>query len=333
MSRPKVFIILINWNGKKDTLECLESLSKISYPNFKVVVVDNGSSDGSVQAIQERFPDVDLLKAKKNLGFTGGNNLAMRHAVGKNAEFVFLLNNDTVVDSEIIDELLGASRLFNHEGIFGPKIYYYSDPNKIWFAGTNWNPQRFEFVNIAHQQQDNNKNSNKIKETDFVNGCALFLSTEILKKVGLFDERFFLTYEETDLCYRARAFGYKSILVPRAKVWHKVSVSFGGELSPLFIYFMTRNRLLWAEIHLSLKERIRLYAKTLNDFVRCFFPPKPNGCNLELTLSGIRNYLKIYRHDVIKKYTNPVKRATVWAITDYVLRNFGNCPEAVRSIR
>ena len=333
MSRPKVFIILINWNGRKDTLECLESLSKISYSNFKVVIVDNGSTDGSVQAIQERFPDVDMLKAKKNLGFTGGNNLAMRYAIRKNAEFVFLLNNDTVVDPEIIDELLGASELFNHEGIFGPKIYYYSDPGKIWFAGTNWNPKRFEFVNRCYQQQDNKKNSDKIKETDFVNGCALFLSTEILKKIGLFDERFFLTYEETDLCYRARAFGYKSILVHRAKVWHKVSVSFGGELSPLFIYFMTRNRLLWAEIHLSLKERIRLYWITLKDFTRCTFLPKLNGYNFQLTFSGICNYLKVYKDSVIQNYSNPVKRAKIWAITDYVLRNFGNCSDAVRSIR
>lgn len=272
MNKPKIFIILINWNGRKDTLECLESLSKINYSNFKVVIVDNGSTDGSVQAIQERFPDVDILEAKKNFGFTGGNNLAMRYALKRNAEFIFLLNNDTVVDPDIINELLSASEPFNYEGIFGAKIYYYSEPNKIWYAGAKWDSKKFGFVNQNHRRFETQRDSNKIEETAYVNGCALFLSTNVLKKIGLFDERFFLTYEETDLCYRARAFGYKSILVPKAKVWHKVSVSFGGELSPLFIYFMTRNRLLWSEIHLSLKERIRLYYKTLNDFVRYFFP-------------------------------------------------------------
>lgn len=333
MNKPKIFIILVNWNGKKDTLECLESVYKINYSNFNIVVVDNGSTDGSVKAIKERFSDVNILKAKKNLGFTGGNNLGIHYALEKNAKFILLLNNDTVVDPDIIKELLSASELFNYEGIFGAKIYYYSEPNKIWYAGVKWDSKKFCFVNQNHRRFESQSDLNQIDETAYVNGCALFLSTNVIKKIGLFDERFFLTYEETDLCYRAKAFGYKNFVVHKAKVWHKISVSFGGDRSPLFIYFMTRNRLLWSEIHLCWNERIRLYCKTLNDFARCICPPKPNVGKFGLSLSDISNYLRIYKGNLINKYSDPVKRAKVWAITDYVLRNFGNCPDAVRSIR
>ena len=332
MYRDKVSIIVLNWNGKKDTLECLESIRKIDYQNFNVIVVDNGSRDDSVKAIKKEFPDADVLEARCNLGYAGGNNLGMRYAIKNGADYILLLNNDIIVDAQLLKNFIRATYHDSKWAILSAKIYYYSHPRKIWYAGARRINKTANFVHIGIGCIDNGKDFSTLIETDYACGCALFLRTSILNKIGLFDERFFLTYEETDLSYRAKTLGYKIFMVPEAKVWHKISVSFGGEHSPLFIYFLTRNSLLWAEIHLSLAERIRLYYHTVNDLFRCICPPKLNFDSNHLKLSDICNYIKIYKEDLINKYTDPVKRAKVWAITDYVLRKFGDCSDVVRSL-
>lgn len=332
MHRNKVAIIVLNWNGKKDTLECLESICKIDYKNFDVIVVDNGSSDDSVKAIQKKFPDIHVLETGNNIGYAGGNNYGLRYALRNGAYYILLLNNDIIVDSQLLNNFIQAADRIPNWGMLSAKIYYFSDPNKIWYAGARRIRNTANFIHLGKGCIDNGKDFSALVETDYACGCAIFLSASVLKRIGLFDERFFLTYEETDLSYRARALGYKCFLVPEAKVWHKISVSFGGEHSPLFIYFLTRNSLLWAEIHLSLIERIRLYYNTLKEFIRCICPPKPNFANFGFKIADMRNHFRIYKIDLIDKYKDPKRRAKVWAITDYTLRKFGDCSDAVRSL-
>ena len=138
MRYPKVYIIILNWNGRDDTLECIESVRNIDYPNFTVVVVDNGSSDDSVEAIHDKFPEITVLETGKNLGYAGGNNVGIRYVLRHRADFILLLNNDTIVDRKILSSFLDAVQLVGHSGIFGAKISFYSDPNKIWYAGAKW---------------------------------------------------------------------------------------------------------------------------------------------------------------------------------------------------
>ncbi|HET6516311.1 MAG TPA: glycosyltransferase family 2 protein, partial [Thermodesulfovibrionales bacterium] len=132
---PKIAIIVINWNGRDDTLECLASVRQVDYPHFEVIVVDNGSSDNSVEAIRNAFPEVTVIETRENLGFAGGNNVGMRHALKNRSEYIFLLNNDTVVDSQILKSFIRSSRLLPRDAILSAKIYYYSNPDKIWYAG------------------------------------------------------------------------------------------------------------------------------------------------------------------------------------------------------
>lgn len=326
---------MLNWNGKNDTLECLASIGKMDYPNLDVILVDNGSQDGSVAAIQREFPEVMIVETESNLGFASGNNMGIRHALRNGAEYALVLNNDTIVDPQLIKSFLASSTIERKAGIFGAKIYYYSQPNKIWYAGGRWVNKLSQFIHVGMGCLDNGKDFVSVVETDYVCGCAFFIKAEVLRKIGLFDEKFFLTFEETDLCYRARRAGFKSLFIPDAKVWHKVSVSFGGEGSPLFHYFMTRNILLWAERHLPLDDKLKLYRNMLKMIAKEVLPP---GFRTVITEKHIRfrstfEILRKYAEACRRKYKDPARKAILIAVRDYLLRRFGNCPESIRSLR
>ena len=330
----KVAIIILNWNGKKDTLECLESVFKIEYGNFDVIVVDNGSNDGSVKAIQNKFPEVNVLETGKNLGYAGGNNFGIRYALKKGTDFILILNNDVVVDSQLLNEFINAWKLFPEGGIFAGKIYYFSQPKVIWYAGAKRVRHTAYFKHIGQGCRDNGKDFNTILETDYASGCAFFVNVSVFKKIGLFEERFFLTYEESDFCYRARRAGFKCYFVPEAKVWHKVSISFGGENSALFKYFMARNKLLWAEKNLNFFKRLEVYGRAVYEFLKFIIPPRfylSFSGNASLPEAIYRSMLE-YKKSFIAKYKDPNRKAYRWGLRDYVLRRFGDCPDSVRSL-
>ncbi|HIC91275.1 MAG TPA: glycosyltransferase family 2 protein [Syntrophaceae bacterium] len=320
MSYPKVSIIILNWNGLEDTLECLESVFKLDYPNFEVIVVDNGSTDDSVRQIRQEFPDVVIIENGKNLGFAEGNNVGIRYAIKNGAEYVLLLNNDTVVDPQLLNAFVEASQLYPEAGIFGAKIYYYSEPNRIWDAGAKWNQNIGKFYIIGENQLDNENKFEQMIEVDYACGCSLFFRTALVSKIGLLDQRFFLTWEETDWCYSARRAGFKCLYVPKAKVWHKVSASFGGNHSPLFRYFYIRNRLLWAQRNLPFSKRWDVYKHVVKELFPC----------LKLKEYPVvkRIYWDIYR--CVKK---PQVKAQLLGLRDFVLRRFGDCPKGVHRLK
>lgn len=336
---PKVSIIVLNWNGRDDTLECLSSIRQIDYPNFNVVVVDNGSSDDSVSTIRKSFPEVVVLENGENLGFSRGNNVGIRYAMEHDADYLFLLNNDTVVDSGLIRYFLEASERIGQEAILGAQIYYYSEPYKIWYAGARWISELQQFYHTGQGHIDDGKEFTSLSETDYVCGCALLVSAPLLRQIGLLDEDFFLTFEETDLCYRARRAGHKSYIVPQAKVWHKVSTSFGGERSPMWSYFLMRNRLLWARKNLSLSRRLVLYKRVSFELLRYYLPPRFHLKNSsgEETLRAVIyrsfiDYIKDFQNVFMEKFNNPARKARLWAVRDYLLHRFGNCPDDVRTL-
>jgi GT2 family glycosyltransferase len=329
----KVAIIVLNWNGKKDTLECLDSIRKIDYQNFDVIVVDNGSTDDSVKVIQKKFPEVNILETGENLGYAGGNNYGMRYAIDNGADYILLLNNDVIVDSQLVKNFVDATLRVTPWAIFAAKIYYYSQPKKIWYAGARRIRSTAHFIHIGQGNVDNDNEFNSLTETDYACGCAIFFYKGVIDKIGLFDEKFYLTYEEADFCYRARRSGIKSYIVPDAKIWHKISISFGGEESALFRYFITRNKLLWAEKNLPFFQRILIYLRASNEFMDLLFPPFRLNMDKDVSfINKVYNSLIEYKYSFIENYNDPLRKAKLWGLRDYLLRRFGNCAESVRLI-
>lgn len=303
----KIYVIILNWNGKGDTLTCLENLEYVTTPHH-VVVVDNGSSDGSEEAIRKKFPQVYLIQTGENLGYAEGNNVGIRYALENQADFLFILNNDTIVTKDILEHFLKRD-----VPIQGGKALLMEDPQKIDHLGGNWNPKqgRFELVG-ANAPASEWKNPVSI---DYVCGVALFAKAEVFEKVGLFDPRFFLFWEECDWCYRAKQAGYLIQTCPEALLFHKKSASFTGG-KPHTCYFWWRNRLLWIEKNCKGKELRHLKLEILKDY-----------------LQALKHFiLKTLQYPFARKtYERRLRyrfyRALLTGIHHYHFRRFGNCPK------
>lgn len=239
-------VVILNWNRREDTLACLESLYHGQSMPFSVIVVDNGSTDGSLPAIEERFPQVIQLRLNENIGFASGTNHGLRHALEAGADFVLALNNDTIVDPDCIPTLLKFAKA--EYGILAPLIYYYSRPDAIWAAGGKTHPLLLERHDPWAGRSDPGQWPDRI-EQDFVTGCAMLLSRQFLTAAGMFDECFRLYYEDSDLCLRAKEAGYKIATIPAAKIWHKVATSSGGSDSPNERYWMARSSVRYFSKH------------------------------------------------------------------------------------
>ncbi len=241
--KPKVAIVIVTWNGKEDCLFCLSSLRKLLPPHPSIIVVDNGSSDGTAGAVTEYFPEVTLITSPVNLGFTGGNNKGIEKALSEGADYICLLNNDTEVDPRFLEELLLAAGKEPVAGILGARIMYHDRKDIIWSQGIAVN----RITGRIYTTYNNRKDSeipDGITQVDAVSGAAMLLKGEMLREVGFLDEDYYLCFEDVDLCLRAGRKGYRVITVPASRVWHKVSGSMGGEYSEMTVYYSTRNHLL-----------------------------------------------------------------------------------------
>jgi len=217
---PKVSIITLNWNALEDTIECLESLQKVAYPNFEVIVVDNGSECNQAQILKERFGDfIKVIENEVNYGFAKGCNIGMADALNRGIDYMLLLNNDTVVAPDFLDELINVVRSDSKIGIAGGKIYTYSDRDKVWFAG-GLVKNGSETIDIRQALKDEGQ-FEEIVECGWIIGCLMLISREVLQTIGMFDEKFFFGGEDLDLCSRAEMEGYRITWVPTCKIWHK----------------------------------------------------------------------------------------------------------------
>jgi GT2 family glycosyltransferase len=242
-----VSIVILNWNGKDVIFECLKSLEKLDYPNYEIVVVDNGSTDGSCELLEKGYPDIKLVKNRENLGVAQGINIGVKHSTG---EYVLLLNNDTIVDESLLKELLKVLERGDDVGVVGPKIYYFDDPQRIWAAGggkINW---RTGDVRLSGGDEIDKGQYESVTELDYVSGCALLTRKDLFCKIGYMDESFFAYFEETDWCVRASNEGYRLLYVPKARMWHKVRAS-SRNISGFHEYQMTRNMFWFLKKHLD----------------------------------------------------------------------------------
>ena len=236
-----VAIILINWNNESDTAECLESCQALDYPDCSIIVVDNGSGDGSGGRLRERFPGVEVIETGCNLGFAGGNNVGIRHALENRAGLVWLLNNDTVVDPGALTALIDVAERDRTVGMVGSKISYYEAYDKLWYAGGNLDDRTPYRCSHRGLNEEDRGQYDDTGETGFVTGCSLLVRREVIEQIGLLDEKLFLYFEDTDWGARARRSGWKLMYAPLSIVLHKASASLGGMESPLMRYYLARN--------------------------------------------------------------------------------------------
>lgn len=282
----KLFTVILNFNGGKDTIKCLDSLKKADTRGIEhqVVVVDN-ASNGGVHGIR-KFKWVKIIENRENLGFTGGNNIGIKHALQEGADFVMILNNDTILDKSTILQLVKVAEKRTDAGIFSPKIYFaqgfefhkkqYKKDERgkvLWYAGG-----RIDWDNVLGSNRGVDEvdigRYNRISETDFATGACMLIRREVLEQVGVFDDKYFLFFDEkyfmyledADLSQRTREAGWKVLYVPDSHLWHKVagSSAIGSDLND---YFITRNRMLFGMCYASLRAKFALVRESVKLFI------------------------------------------------------------------
>jgi GT2 family glycosyltransferase len=262
---PKVCAVILNMTNTPCLLECLGSLGGVSYENLEIIVVYNGPRSGdfekAVRRVSSRVSDV--LFTGYNSGFAAGNNAGIRRSVRAGADYVLLLNDDTVVAADFLSLLVARAESVPGIGMLGPRIYYLSQPDTIWFSGAAFDREKCSLSFPGSDLQAGVYGHEGPAETAYVTGCALLVSRRVIESVGLLDETFFLYWEDSDWGLRATAAGFRIEVLPAAKIWHKVSASSGGNDSPLKAYHKTKGHLFFARRHSP-----RAVPRLLRGFIR-----------------------------------------------------------------
>jgi GT2 family glycosyltransferase len=232
---PLVVIVVLNWNGREDSKECLESLRLLTYERRKVLLVDNGSTDGSADMLREQFPEAEILQTGRNLGYARGNNAGIGRALETGADFIVLLNNDTTAESDFVTKLVEEARGDETIGVIGPRIHRYDRRDRVWFAGGRVNLLWGWTRHVGNGARDRGQFRGTVDE-DYQTGAAMMISRKALAQLGMLDPEYVSYFEDTDFCLRARAAGFRVVCRRDALVYHKISRSTGGGLSPAKAY-------------------------------------------------------------------------------------------------
>jgi len=272
MPEPLVYIVILNTNRRDDTLACLESLSKSTYKNLKTIVLDNSSTDGSVEAIRPAFPDVQIINLAENLGYAGNNNVGIEEAMKQGADWVLVLNEDTTLDSNCMTELIKVGESDPKIGIVGPMVYHHNEPTVIQSAGgmlgKYWQSQHLG-QNEADAGQFTSPHA-----VEWISGCAILVRRAAIENAGMLDASFFIYWEETEWCIRVARSGWKIVHVPQAKIWHK-GVQRDYQPKPSFTYYGTRNQLLTlSKHHAPLNVMLYNWLQTVRTLVSWTVKPK-----------------------------------------------------------
>jgi len=245
---PLVYIVVLNWNGWRDTLECIESLRSLTYPNYRIVIVDNGSANDSEARIRAAHPDIPFLQTGRNLGFAGGNNVGIRYALERDADYLWLFNNDALARPDALTALVERAESDPRIGFVGSKVLFASRPDLVWFAGGTINPETGRGEHIPNTAPDDERLP-PAHEPSNLTGCSLLARREVVERVGPLPDLYFLYYEEVDWQYTARGRGWKALYEPASVALHKVSVSAGID-SPLAAFHAARSRLIFVRRHM-----------------------------------------------------------------------------------
>jgi GT2 family glycosyltransferase len=254
---PRVLVIVLDWNGASDTLACLTSLATVDYPTFDVLVVDNGSRQSVAPAVRARFPAVRCIELPTNLGYAGGNNVGLRHALADGYDYAYVLNNDTVVEPGALRAAIAAARRTD-AAVVGGKVVALDDPSRLWMTYGRVD-YRQSLVALEGWGEPDRGQYDATRDVEWVPGCALLFSSRALADVGLFDERFFAYHEDVDWCTRARKRGWRVVFEPAAVVRHRGNATLGGAVyvSPRK-YLSARSTILYARKHASVLQKAKL---------------------------------------------------------------------------
>jgi GT2 family glycosyltransferase len=303
-NNPLVYIVILNWNNAADTLECLKSLHDIDYQPYVPIVVDNGSTDGSVEKIYTAFPSIHQIKLDSNLGYAAGNNVGIKFALEAGADYILVLNNDTIVDRYMLKELVFLAEGEENCGMVGPKMYCFQPQDTIFALGSfiNWSKgyttNRGMFKHVSEIEVPTNP-----EEVDFIAGCCVLVRRKLLEEVGFLDLEYYLNYEDVDWGTRVKEHGYEVWFNPASVIWHKVSATM-GQGSPVNTYYMTRNALLFFWRNAPKQYKWAAVAQIL-----------------------LRTFRTIAAWTLRPKYWNEsyrkLRRANLSAVRDFALGNFG----------
>jgi GT2 family glycosyltransferase len=253
----KTAVILVNWNSYALTRDCLLSLQQVPPDDWDVILVDNQSADGSGRQLEKEFPNLTYLQAPGNLGFAGGNNLALRYAIAKGYQYTLLLNNDTTVAPDFLTHLKYYLDVHPDVGAVQPLIHCAEPPEEIWNAGSYF--IHFLGQPVIRKKISADRKNNQALEVEWITGCAFMVRTDILKKTGLLSEKMFMYFEDVDLSFRIRQQGYSLAMLPTSKIWHVGGMSnrqkqknAEGYVNPIVHYLNSRNRIWLMKKHIPL---------------------------------------------------------------------------------
>ena len=230
--------VVLSWNGREDTLACLESLRGV-----ETIVVDHGSADGSAEAVESRFPEVELVRAGVNLGFAAGNNVGIRLALDRGADWVVLVNNDATVADDLVAALEAAAARHPDAGVLAGKVYLADPPDVLWYAGGSFEPRIGYSGRVRGAGERDDGRYDEERDVDWATGALLAVSREAVGRAGLLDEELFAYMEDVDWCLRIRDAGLRVVFAPSVRAWHRVSASTGGAASTTSLYYHCRNTL------------------------------------------------------------------------------------------
>jgi hypothetical protein len=290
------WIIILNWNGYRDTIECVESCRRLQHPARRILVVDNGSTDGSERVLRDRWTDVNFLQTGANLGYSGGNNVGIRYALDRGAAYVWLLNNDARVAPDCLTHMVESVSDDRQVGIVGGKIYCLDRPNVIWSAGGTLDLAAGGAARHIGENREDQGGYDAPACVDYVPGCSMLVRRETFSSIGLLDENYFLYFEDVDFCLRARTEGWTVRYEPRAKAWHREGSRKHGLFSATFIYYFLRNRLYLMK-RFAPRHMWRCHCRQLELIAFLLFKTPvrrdPRGL-AEVGMLAVRSYLDFY---------------------------------------
>jgi len=272
MSEPYLITVILNTNRRDDTLECLASLQQSTFKNHHIIVLDNHSTDGSVEAIRSSFRAVQIIELTNNRGYAGNNNVGIQAALEQQADWVFVLNEDTILDPACLAKLVEVGESDRQIGMVGPMVYHHDEPDVIQSAG-GWMNRNWEAGHIGKNEKDRDQFASPCS-VDWLTGCGILARRAVIEQIGMLDERFFIYCDETEWCLRAQKAGWTLMNVPQAKLWHK-GVKRDYHPKPSFTYYSTRNRfLLLAKHKAPLMAWIVAWEQTLRTLTSWTMKPK-----------------------------------------------------------
>lgn len=243
-----VYIIVLNYNNYSETINCVNSLKKISYPNATIVIIENCSTNNSKGVLKKEFPDLNIISSEKNNGYSSGMNIGIRFALKNRADFIMVMNNDMLVEENFLEPLVNLISSDDKIGVVSPKVLYMHDRNHIYCAGGEFNIFRCAAVNM-YQNMNANDYANEIREITSAEGSCLLVRKEVFQTVGLFDEKYFMYFEDLDFSDKVRT-KFKILFQPLAITFHKAGAGQSwANFTDLYYYYFTRNRLLYFSKH------------------------------------------------------------------------------------